>query len=90
MTGTLIKVFETRQVTEKLSVREFVIETDEQYKQTIIFTLMNQRTDLIDPYKIGDKIDVSFNVTGRSFNTKEGETRYNVTLVAWKIQRAVV
>jgi hypothetical protein len=38
--GKLIKIFETNQISEKFKKREFVIETDEQYPQTVKFQLV--------------------------------------------------
>jgi cell shape-determining protein MreC len=85
--GKLIFKSEVQQVTEKFIKRDFVIETNEQYPQQIKFELHQDRTDLIDVYNINETITVSFNLRGRSYTDKQGETQYSNTLQAWKIQR---
>lgn len=87
LSGKLIFVSETQEVTEKFSKREFVIETIEQYSQQIKFELHQDKTDLIESYKIDEVISVSFNLRGRSYVDKNGITQYSNTLQAWKIQR---
>jgi hypothetical protein len=87
LSGKLIFISETQEVTEKFSKREFVIETIEQYSQQIKFELHQDKTDLIESYKIDEVISVSFNLRGRSYVDKNGITQYSNTLQAWKIQR---
>lgn len=67
--------------------REFVVVTDEQYPQHILFELHQDRCDLIDPYKIGEKIKVSFNLRGKAWTNPQGEDKYFNSMIAWKIER---
>ena len=85
--GKLIFKSEVQQVTEKFSKRDFVVETNEQFPQQVKFELHQDRTDLIDVYELEETINVSFNLRGRSYTDKQGETQYSNTLQAWKIQR---
>ena len=85
--GKIIFVAETQQITEKFSKRDFVIETIEQYPQQVKFELHQDKTDLIDSYKIDEVVSVSFNLRGRSYIDKNNITQYSNTLQAWKIQR---
>ena len=87
LTGKLIFVGETQQISEKFSKRDFVIETFEQYPQQIKFELHQDKTDLIDSYTINETINISYNLRGRSYVDKNGLTQYSNTLQAWKIQR---
>jgi len=87
VTGELILKKEVQVITEKFQKREFVIKTNEQYAQEIIFELHQDRTDLIDPYNLNETITVDFNLRGNSYVNKEGETKHINTLQAWKIQR---
>ena len=89
ITGALTAIFDTQQVSEKFSKREFVIKTNDKYPETIMFQLANNRVDLIDPYAEGQEIEVSFNLRGREwFNPNKGVNQYFNTLEAWKIQPA--
>lgn len=87
LTGRLIFKTEVQKISEKFCKVDFVIETEEQYPQKIKFELHQDRVDIIDPYKIGELLTVSFNLKGRDFLDKEGKTQYSNTLQAWKIQR---
>lgn len=84
--GKLIVVNDEKQITDKFVNREFVIETEEQYPQKLSFVLVQQSVDLIDPYEIGQKIQVSFNIKGREWTNPQGEVKYFNSLEAWKIQ----
>ena len=84
LTGRLIEKFEEQQISDKFKKREFVVETSEnKFTEQIKFELVQDRTDLIDPYSVGDEIKVSFNLKGRKWNDK-----YFVNVQAWRIDRA--
>jgi len=81
--GTLHHIGETREVSETFSTRSFTIcQQDDKYPQFITFELIKDRTDLIDSFKIGDDINVSFNLRGREWNGK-----FFNTIQAWRIQK---
>jgi hypothetical protein len=84
LTGKLIEKFEEQQISDKFKKREFVLETSENnFTEQIKFELVQDRTDIIEPYKIGDDIKVSFNLKGRKWNDK-----YFVNVQAWRIEYA--
>jgi len=66
--------------------REFAITTDEQYPQTILFELHQGKVIDIDPFQIGEKMSVSFNMRGREWVNPQGETKYFNTLQAWQLR----
>lgn len=68
-------------ISDKFSVREFVITTQDKYPQHIIFQTVNDKMDIIAPYGEGEEIEVSYNVRGREYNGK-----YYNTLDAYKVQ----
>ena len=81
--GKIIAIYQTTQHTESFKSRDFVIETDGQYPQPVKFQLTQDRVDLIDAYRIGDVIDVHFNIRGN----KIPDGRYFNNLEAWKMVR---
>lgn len=84
LTGKLVEKFEEQQISEKFKKREFVVETSENnFTEQIKFELVQDRTDIIDPYKIGEEVKISFNLKGRKWNDK-----YFVNVQAWRIERA--
>lgn len=83
--GELIRIYDTKQVSEKFTLREFVIETKEQYPQSIILQVSQEKCKVLDNYKLGDLVQVSINVRGRKWTDKEGNDRFFNTLEVWKI-----
>ncbi|WP_139921505.1 DUF3127 domain-containing protein [Hymenobacter sp. DG01] len=85
-TGRLHEIFDEQQVSEKFRKREFVLEVvDGQYPEHIKFQLVQDKTALIDSYKVGDEVKISFNLRGRGFN-KNGQMLYFTNLEAWRIE----
>ena len=69
-------------ISDKFSVREFVITTpDAKYPQDILFQTINDKMDVLESLGVGQQVEVSYNVRGREFNG-----RYYNTLDAWKVQ----
>ena len=69
-------------ITDKFSVREFVVTTpDAKYPQDILFQTVNDKMDVLESLGVGQQVEVSYNVRGREFNG-----RYYNTLDAWKVQ----
>ncbi|GAA4355729.1 hypothetical protein GCM10023185_18850 [Hymenobacter saemangeumensis] len=88
VTGRLHEIFDEQQVSEKFRKREFVLEVqDGQYPEHIKFQMVQDKTSLIDPYKMGDEVKVTFNLRGRGFN-KNGQMIYFTNLEAWRIEPA--
>jgi len=85
--GKLIVKNDTVAVSEKFSKRTFVIKTDETYPQEIELQLTQDKCNLIDGINLGDELNVSINIMGRSWTNPQGEVKYFNTLQAWKIQR---
>ncbi len=86
--GRLKRISEIQQVTDTFKKREFVIETDEQYPQSIGFEIIQDKVNLIDGYNVGDTIEVFFNLRGREWQ-KDASSPIRVfnSLHAWRIQK---
>jgi hypothetical protein len=78
--GQLIVKNDEQVITEKFTKRDFVIRTNDKYPQDIQFQLSQGNVDLIDAIRLGEQIEVEFNLRGKEYNG-----RYYVTLDAWKI-----
>ena len=87
LTGKLKKIDPIVKVSEKFSKREFVI-TDEssQYPQDILFQSVQDKCTLLDAFKVGDTVQVSFNLRGREWTSPQGEVKYFNTMEAWRIE----
>ena len=84
--GEVLFVGETVQVSEKFSKREFAIKTQGEYPQELLFTLVKNNCGKVDNVSKGSFLEVKFNIKGKSWKTKEGETRFSNSLVAWFIK----
>ena len=78
--GTVIDVLDTIMLSEKFIKRELIIETDEMYSQTVKIDFTQIRISLLDEIKIGQVVDVHFNVRGKKWQDK-----YYVNLEGWDI-----
>ena len=64
--------------------REFVVTTSaDKYPQDIKFDLVKDKCSVLDSFKVGDDVQVNFDVRGREYNGK-----YYVDLACWKLQAA--
>jgi hypothetical protein len=93
LTGIIIEIFPAQTFNKGFRKREFVIETGDKYPQKIVFGLVQDKCDMIDSYGVGDTVAVSFDVKGRDWTDKSGQTKYFNTLEAYRIngqQRAAV
>ena len=85
--GIMYRKMEKQQITEKLTKRDFVIETtDDQYPQLVKFELINDKCEIIDNIQNGTKVKVKFNVTGREWKKDDGSAVFFVALKAWRVE----
>ena len=87
VTGKLKFKFETKQVSDKFKVRELIVITDYDgdYPQSILMQATQEKCDILDNYKVGDIVDVMFNLRGREWTNPEGKVKYFNSIDAWKI-----
>ena len=87
--GKLHHLTETQQVKDTFRKREFVLEIqDGNYPQHIKFQVTQDRCSIMDSYKVGQELKVLFNLRGRPFQNKDGQTVYYTNLEAWRIEAA--
>jgi len=80
--GKVIVLGETQKVGSAGTFRKrtIVVETDEQYKQTIPIDFIQDKCDILDNYKVGDNVKVGINIRGNLYQGK-----YYVSLNGWNI-----
>ena len=61
---------------------EFIIETQDQFPKKVCFTLFGDKVSLINDTKIGQSINVAFNLESREFNGK-----YYHNINCWRIDQ---
>ena len=89
-TGKLHTIFETKQVSERFTKREFVIELADnpKYPQVVLFQLTGDRCSQLDGMRVGDEVRIEFSLRGREWRSPSGEVKYFNSLDVWKIEPA--
>lgn len=89
ITGKIKKIMDLQEVNERFKKREFVLATDlnTPYPQYILFQTIQEKCALLDNLKVNDEVKVFFNIRGREWINPEGQTKYFVTLEAWRIDK---
>ncbi|MEZ7837733.1 MAG: DUF3127 domain-containing protein [Flavobacteriales bacterium] len=86
--GKIKRIHDEQVISDRFKKREFVIETEEQYPQFLMFQLVQDKTNLVDAVKAGDKVEVFFNLRGREWQKDpSSEIKVFNTLDAWRIQK---
>lgn len=88
--GKLIHKGDAKQVSEKFRVMDFVIETpDEKYPQKVQLQILNDRIQEMDNFKIGEEIEVSFDIRGREYAEPGQPVKYYNSLNTYKIESSI-
>lgn len=66
--------------------RELVVTTQEQYPQHILVEFIQDKTDLLDAYQVGQDVRIGINIRGREWVNPQGETKYFNSLQGWRIE----
>lgn len=85
ITGVIKVIKPIQQISATFSKREFVIETNEQYVQTIQLELHGDRVDIIDSFTEGQEVICHIGIKGREWVNPQGETKYFNTITCWRI-----
>jgi len=66
--------------------RELVLTTEEQYPQHIMVEFIQDKTDLLNNYQVGQQIKVGINLRGREWINPQGEAKYFNSIQGWRIE----
>mgnify|MGYP001954416899 CR=1 FL=1 len=66
--------------------RELVVTTEEQYPQHILVEFVQDKTDLLNSYQVGQQVKVNINLRGREWVNPQGETKYFNSIQGWRIE----
>ena len=70
--------------------REVVVTTEEQYPQHILVEFVQDKTDLLNTYQVGQLVKISINLRGREWVNPQGETKYFNSIQGWRIENMEV
>lgn len=83
--GTIHKIFDQKTVSEKKTVRDFVIKTDGDYAQLIPVQTVNAKTEILNGFSPGDRVKVMVNIGGKE--DRNVPDKYYASLTAWKMEK---
>ena len=66
--------------------REVVITTEEQYPQHIMIEFVQDKTDLLNSFQVGQQVKININLRGREWVNPQGETKYFNSIQGWRIE----
>jgi len=85
--GKVHEIGALQQVSETFKKRDLIVEYAENptYPEYIRFEALQDKTSLFDSLKVGDDVEVSFNLRGRPWTDKTGKVSYFNSLVVWRL-----
>src|SRR6056300_1471765 len=66
--------------------REIVVTTEEQYPQHIMVEFVQDKTELLNSYQVGQQVKININLRGREWVNPQGETKYFNSVQGWRIE----
>lgn len=66
--------------------REVVLTTEEQYPQHIMVEFVQDKTDLLNNFQVGQQVKININLRGREWVNPQGETKYFNSIQGWRIE----
>jgi hypothetical protein len=87
LTGTIIEIYDEKIISDKFKKREFILEhaPNPEYPDFLKIEVVQNKTDLLDKYKVGDEVAVDINLKGKKWE-KGKESGYFNSIQAWRIQ----
>ena len=65
--------------------RELVVTTEEQYPQHLSIDFVQDKTDLLNTFEVGQQVKVGINLRGREWISPQGETKHFNSIQGWRI-----
>ncbi len=85
--GKIKKIDETKEYgSNGFRKRELVVTTEEQYPQHIAIEFVQDKTDLLNSYSVGQNVKVSINLRGREWTDPQGVVKYFNSVQGWRIE----
>lgn len=66
--------------------REVIVTTEEQYPQHLSIEFVQDKTDLLNNFQVGQQVKISINLRGREWVNPQGETKYFNSIQGWRIE----
>lgn len=86
ITATILKVGQPEQFKSGSFKKTIRIETEEKYPQILEVEFWNDKTEQLNLFGQGDKVDIEFNLSGRLWESKDGKEMIFMSLTGWRIE----
>ena len=83
-TGSILQIYPAKSFPSGFVVREFVVTTEDEYPQSLVFEVIKEKCALLDSLVVGERVNVKFRIRGSA--TKDGQRFFN-KLSVWQIDR---
>ena len=85
--GSIKVIGEVQEISATFNKRELVVSTDEQYPQTLSIEFIQDKTELLNKFEIGQNVKVGINLRGREWeNPQTKEIKYFNSIQGWRIE----
>ena len=85
--GSIKVIGEVKEISATFKKRELVVSTDEQYPQTLSIEFIQDKTELLNKFEIGQNVKVGINLRGREWeNPQTKEIKYFNSIQGWRIE----
>ena len=85
--GTVKKITDIQTFASGFQKREMVLTTEEQYPQPINIEFLQEKGDLLNNLKEGDKVKVGINLRGREWTSPQAEVKYFNSIIGWRVEK---
>ena len=89
VSGEIIEIYDVKFISDNFKKREFILKhaPNPEYPDFLKLEVVQNKTDLLDKYKVGQEVVVDLNLKGKKWE-KGTESGYFNSLQAWRIQPA--
>jgi len=94
ITGKIIFIGDTREVSDKFKTRQVVIEEKtttqggQEFTEYLPVDFNQIKVDDLNKFVVGNNVNISYNLRGRKWTNPEGVDKYFLALNGWKIDKA--
>ena len=86
--GVIERIEEVKVFSDKFKALKFTINTGGEYPQVVEFQASQDKADNFNQFnKVGDNVEVLFNLRGRNWTNPSGEIKTFNTLEVWRVNK---
>ena len=86
LTGKIVQIQETIELSNNFRVRSLILTTDDQYPQVHEIQFTKEKTYILDDYKEGDQVSIDINLRGREWKSPKGDIKYFTSITGSRIE----